>query len=76
MRGVNEIVREGEGHVFALVQLLRRDDAVLLTIQIPGEAFHRDLTCTETRQRVTINTNESEQCMCALQKFCAKGDEG
>lgn len=76
VRGVNEIVREGEGHVFALVQLLRRDDAVLLAAQIPGEAFHRDLTCTETRQRVTINTNESEQCMCALQKFCAKGDEG
>lgn len=76
VRGVNEIVREGEGHVFALVQLLRRDDAVLLAVQIPGKAFHRYLTCMETRQRVTINTNEPEQCMCALQKSCAKRDEG
>lgn len=32
MGGVDEIVREGEGHVFALVQLLRRDDAVLLAV--------------------------------------------
>lgn len=47
MRGVNEIVREGEGHVFALVQLLGGDDAVLLAAEVPGEAFHRDLTCTE-----------------------------
>lgn len=40
VRGVNEIVREGKGHVFALVQLLGGDDAVLLAVQVPGEAFH------------------------------------
>lgn len=50
MRGVNEIVREGEGHVFALVQLLGGDDAVLLTAEIPGEAVNRDLTCTDRRR--------------------------
>lgn len=46
--GVDEIVREGKGHVFTLVQLLRRNDAVLFCIQVPGEAFCWDLTCMNT----------------------------
>ncbi len=48
--GIDEIVGEGKGHVLALVQLLRRDDAVFLPTQIPGKAFHWDLTCTNTTQ--------------------------
>ena len=50
--GVDEIVGEGKGHVFTLVQLLRWDDAVLFSVQVPGEAFHRDLTCTNTTQKL------------------------
>lgn len=35
VRGVDEIVGEGKGHVFALVQLLGGHDAVLVPVQIP-----------------------------------------
>lgn len=45
---------EGKGHVFTLVQLLRWDDAVLFSVQVPGEAFHRDLTCTNTTQKFSV----------------------
>lgn len=56
--GVDEIMRKREGHVFALVQLLRRNDAVLFPIQVPGEAFHWDLTCVNTTQHsATVNCN-------------------
>lgn len=69
MRGVNEIVREGKGHVFALVQLLGGDDAVLLAVQVPSEAFHRDLTCTDAGRPVNINTNGvATSIVCALGK--------
>lgn len=53
--GVDEIVGEGEGHVFALVQLLRWDDAVLLSAQILGESFHRDLTCVNTIRYMRVS---------------------
>lgn len=66
VRGVNEIVREGKGHVFALVQLLGGDDAVLLAVQVPGEAFHRDLTCTDAGRPVKINTNVG----CYIHRVC------
>ena len=55
MRGVDEVVGEGQGHVFTLIQLLGGDDAVLLSAQIPGKAFHRDLTCTNTTQRTDMS---------------------
>lgn len=40
MGGVDEVLGEWEGHVFTLVQFFGRNDAVLLTDQISGEALH------------------------------------
>ena len=54
VRGVDEVVGQRHGHVLALVQLLRRDDAVLLTAQVPGEAVHGDLTCAQTGKCVDV----------------------
>lgn len=37
-------MRQGETHVFRLVQLLRRDDSILITGQIAGEGLESDDT--------------------------------
>lgn len=47
VRRVNEVVRQWEHHVFILVQLLRRNDTVLLSAQIPCKAFNRNLACDD-----------------------------
>lgn len=43
---VDEVVRQGEIHIFRLVQLLWRDDSIFITGQITGETLKGDDTCT------------------------------
>ena len=60
---------EGKSHVFTLVQLLRRDDAVLLSIQIAGKTFHRDMTCMNAAQHTDMTVKAQSLKAYLVQTF-------
>lgn len=55
VRRVDEVVRQGEAHIFRLVQLLWRDDSILIAGQIAGEALKGDNTCTQNETSVLLH---------------------
>lgn len=58
MRRVDDVVRQGETHVFRLVQFLWWDDSVLITGEVTGESLESDdayITHTHTQRHIPTN---------------------
>lgn len=55
VRRVDEVVRQGEAHIFRLVQLLWRDNSILIAGQIAGEALKGNNTCTQNSTSVLLH---------------------